>query len=161
MPAAEDRFFVDTNVLLYSVDAAQAQRYDRARAWLAALWETGKGRLSWQVLHEFYVNAERKAGMARKPARDQVEAFAQWRPVEMSLGLIRRGWQWMDRAQLSYWDSLIVAAAERAGCAWLLSEDFQAGRRFASVTIVNPFLQTPEEFGLEPGSSAGLRQPPR
>ena len=147
MPAA-DRFFVDTNVLLYSVDSSQPEKQAQARHWLAALWEQGAGRLSWQVLHEFYANAERKVRVARLPARKTVEVFAQWQPAGMSLGVIQQGWRWMDHAQLSYWDSLIVAAAERAGCGWLLSEDFQSGRSFGPVTVVNPFLQTPEDFGL-------------
>ena len=147
MPAA-NRFFVDTNLLLYSVDSSQPEKQEQARLWLTILWEQGAGRLSWQVLHEFYANAERKMRVARLPARAVVETFVQWRPVEMSLGLIQRGWRWMDQARLSYWDSLIVAAAEKAACVWLLSEDFQAGRRFSSVTVVNPLLQTPEEFGL-------------
>jgi predicted nucleic acid-binding protein len=147
MPAA-DRFFVDTNVLLYSVDGSEAAKQAPARAWLELLWENAAGRLSWQVLHEFYANAGRKAGLARPAARKLVEAFAQWAPVETSLGLIQQGWRWMDRAQLAYWNSLIVAAAERAGCAWLLSEDFQQGRRFGAVTVVNPFSREPAEFGL-------------
>ena len=58
----------------------------------------------------------------------------------------------MDQAQLTYWDGLIVAAAEQAGCAWLLSEDFQAGRKLGRVTVVNPFHDRPEHFGLEPNS---------
>ncbi len=147
MPAAE-LFFVDTNILLYSVDASQRDKQAQARAWLALLWENAAGRLSWQVLHEFYANAERKARLARPAARKLVEAFAQWQPVETTLGLLQQGWQWMDRAQLSYWDSLIVAAAERAGCRWLLSEDFQAGQTFGSVTVVNPFSREPAAFGL-------------
>jgi len=52
------------------------------------------------------------------------------------------------KAQLYFWDSLIVAAAERAGCARLLSEDFEDGRSFEAVTVVNPFVHTPDEFGL-------------
>jgi len=147
MPAA-DLFFVDTNVLLYSVDSSDPQKQTAARNWLTLLWEHAAGRLSWQVLHEFYANAGRKAGLARPAARKLVEAFARWQPVETTLGLIQQGWQWSDQAQLSYWDSLIVAAAERAGCAWLLSEDFQPARRFGSLTVVNPFLRGPSDFGL-------------
>ena len=64
----------------------------------------------------------------------------------MTLGLIQRAWRWTDQAQVSYWDGLIVAAAERAGCAWLLSEDFQSGRTFGDVTVVNPFLHEPKDF---------------
>ena len=51
-------------------------------------------------------------------------------------------------AGIPYWDSLIVASAETADCAWLLSEDIQAGQRFNAVTVVNPFRSGPEEFGL-------------
>ncbi len=58
----------------------------------------------------------------------------------------------MDTAQLSFWDALIVAAAERRGCQWLLSEDFQAGRKIGPVTVVNPFRALPEEFGLQNGA---------
>jgi predicted nucleic acid-binding protein len=85
----------------------------------------------------------------KKTARQLVEDFGQWRSLpEMTLGLIRRAWHWNDQAQLSYWDGLILAAAERMECAWLLSEDFQTGRRYGRVTIISPFLRTPEEFGL-------------
>ena len=122
--------FVDTNVLLYSVDASQPQKQRQARAWVAVLWEQGSGLLSWRVLHEFYVNALRKMPVPPPQARKFVETLAQWQPVETSLGLIKQAWHWTDQAQLSYWDSLIVAAAERAGCSRLLSEDFQPGRRF-------------------------------
>ena len=146
-----DRFFVDTNVLLYSLDARLPEKQERARLWLTFLWKRGTGRLSWQVVHEFNANAERKIGVAREPARKVAETFAQWQPMGMSLRIMQRGWHWIDQAQLSYWDGLIVAAAEWAGCAWLLSEDFQAGRRFGPITVVNPFLRSPDEFGLEDG----------
>lgn len=143
---AAERFFVDTNVLLYSVDPADAAKQRAARQWLKVLWENGAGCLSWQVLNEFYVNAVQKLKTPSPKARRLVEAFALWQPVETSLGLIERGWYWMDEAQLSYWDSLIVAASERAGCAWLLSEDFQEGRKFGDVAVVNPFRSHPAGF---------------
>jgi len=147
MPAGE-RFFVDTNVLLYSSDPRDPSKQDAARQWLGALWEHEAGCLSWQVLHEFIVNAIRKLRTPAPQARNLVEVFTLWRPVDTSLGLIRRAWHWMDEAQLPYWDSLIVAAAERGGCAWLLSEDFQAGRKLGAVAIVNPFQSLPHDFGL-------------
>jgi predicted nucleic acid-binding protein len=155
--SAGDRFFVDTNVLLYSLDASSPEKQQAARGWLGALWDSGVGALSWQVLHEFYVNAVRKVRASKPLARQLTEDFAQWRPPEMTIGLIHRAWHWSDQAQLSYWDSLILAAAERMECAWLLSEDFQAGRRYGAVTIVNPFLRDPEEFGLTPPARRGNR----
>jgi len=143
-----ERFFVDTNVLLYSLDPADRAKQRAAQRWLAAVWEQGSGSLSWQVLHEFYVNAIRKVGAPKTKARATVEAFSLWHPVETCLGLIGRAWHWMDEAQLTYWDGLIVAAAEQSGSAWLLSEDFQVGRKFGMVTVVSPFCAEPHEFGL-------------
>ena len=156
--SADVRFFVDTNVLLYSVDVSAPKKQQAARVWLDALWASGTGVLSWQVLHEFYANAVRKIRVPVKPARQLVEDFAERQPVQMTAGQIRRGWHWIDRAQLSYWDGLIVAASEQMQCAWLLSEDFQAGQRFGTVTIVNPFLATPVEFGLENDGSRKTRR---
>ena len=52
---------------------------------------------------------------------------------------IERAWYWMDEAQVTYWDGLILGAAERLGCTVLLSEDFQAGRVCGTVRVVNPF----------------------
>ena len=146
--SADERFFVDTSVLLYSADPADPHRQREARRWLKALWEQGAGSLSWQVLHEFYVNAIRKLKVPSPKARATVDAFSSWRPVEMGFGSIQRAWRWMDEAQLSYWDALIVAAAEQAGCAWLLSEDFQTGRKFGPVTVVHPFEGQPGQFNL-------------
>ena len=145
-----ERFFVDTNVLLYAVDPAVQEKQEAARQWLACLWNTASGSVSWQVLHEFYVNAIRKIGMPLAPARGVIEAYSAWHPVENSLGLVRQAWHWMDEAGLSYWDALIVAAAERAGCAYLLSEDFQDGRVLGKLAVLNPFRARPEDFRLRP-----------
>ena len=135
--------FVDTNVLLYSFDSRQPRKREQASEWLSVLWQTGSGRLSWQVLHEFYANAIRKTGTPAREARKALTLFTQWQPAAVTLGLIDRAWYWMDEAQLSYWDSLILASAERYGCPWLLSEAFQAGRKYESLIVVNPFEQAP------------------
>jgi|ERR1035441_1764292 predicted nucleic acid-binding protein len=149
MSAAANCFFVDTNVLLYSVDASEAAKRARARQWMDALWATDAGRLSWQVLNEFYWNAVGKMKTPAVLARENVETLALWQPVDFGLGLLQRAWYWMDRASVSYWDALILAAAETAGCTYLLSEDFQAGRRFDLLTVVNPFLTAPEDFDFK------------
>jgi predicted nucleic acid-binding protein len=146
--SAVERFFLDTNVLLYSLDPADPRKQAAARTWIDALWAEGNGRLSWQVLHEFYVNAVRKVRVRQSQAREIVEIFAAWQSLDTTVGLIQRAWYWMDNAQLSYWDALIVAAAERTSCAWLLTEDLQTGRAFGGVTILNPFERSPQEFGL-------------
>jgi predicted nucleic acid-binding protein len=147
MSAAKPVFFFDTNVLLYWLDAKNAAKQQAARQWVLAAWEGGQGRVSWQVLNEFYSNAVGKLGAPPREARAMVEVFASLAPGEFSLGLIRRAWHWADSARLPYGDGLIVASAEAAGCAWLLSEDFQSGRKFGAVTVVNPFREDPAKFG--------------
>lgn len=141
-------FFVDSNLLLYYVDPTNPNKRARAAEWLKALWMTGGGRLSWQVLHEFYCNAVKKMGLAPDAARDIVKNLSHWTPVDSSLGLIQQAWEWMETGQLSYWDALILAAAERSGARYLLSEDFQPGRRYAQVQVLDPFDNSPSDFGL-------------
>jgi predicted nucleic acid-binding protein len=144
--SAGDVFFVDSNVLLYSVDPVNSAKRGRATEWLDALWMAGAGRLSWQVLHEFYWNAVRKMGLDAASAREMVEDISHWRPVDTSLGLIQEAWNWADVTQVAYWDALILAAAQRSGARHLLSEDFQSGRRYQDIQIVNPFEHSPSEF---------------
>lgn len=140
--------FVDTNILLYSVDVRASPKRVVASTWLAGLWSTGAGRLSWQVLNEFYENATRKFALPTAVARHTATRYALWNPVSFSLPVLERAWHWIDHAQISYWDALIVAAAEHSGARWLLTEDLQAGMRFDSVTVVNPFTTIPEELGF-------------
>jgi len=90
---------------------ADSRKQARAMEWLEALWVPGSGCLSCQVLHEFYWNAVRKMRLEPPRARDIVEDLAHWRPVDTSLGLIQQAWHWVDSAQLTYWDALILAAA--------------------------------------------------
>jgi predicted nucleic acid-binding protein len=148
MNGAPDNFFVDTNVLVYYFDRMEMAKHRRAQQWVEPLWANKSGRLSWQVLHELYATAIRKAVVPVRDARAAVEAFVQWRPAALGLATLRRAWHWMDQAQLHYWDALVLAAAEQSECRWLLSEDFQAGRKFDTVTVINPFERAPEEFGL-------------
>ena len=76
MPAG-DRFFVDTNVLLYEIDASEPKKRSQAHSWIDMLWEENSGALSWQVLHEFYMNATRKLRSSASHARSVVELFTQ------------------------------------------------------------------------------------
>jgi len=138
-----DRYFVDSNVFLYIFDQTDHAKRDRAEAWLARLWDDSLGALSWQVIQEFYWNALRKYRATPRQARAYVYLMSQWRPPAVTLTLIERAWQWNDQAQVTFWDGLIVAAAELTQSRFLLSEDFQAGRQFDSVTVVNPFETPP------------------
>jgi len=139
-----DRYFVDTNVILYTYDDLVPFKRDRAEAWLQWLWLNASGALSWQVIQESYWNAVRKFGIHPDRIRSHVKMLAEWNPPDVTIGMIERAWYWTDQAQISFWDAMIVAAAERTRCRWLLSEDFQTGREFGSLTVVNPFEQAPQ-----------------
>jgi len=138
-----EAFFVDSNLLLYYIDPQDVGKQARAAEWLDHLWLSGTGRLSWQVLHEFYWNAVKKMRLEPAAARQIVEDLAHWKPVDTSIGLIQQAWHWMDSAQIPYWDALIVAAAQRSGAAYLLSEDFQSGRDYEGVCVLDPFAHSP------------------
>lgn len=138
--------FVDTNVLVYRRDAGQGEKQSRADAWMERLWSERSGRLSYQVLEEYYVTVTSKLrpGLDAESARNDVRALLAWHPVGVDAGVIRGAWVLQDRYKLSWWDSLIVAAAQGADCRVLLSEDFQDGQELGEVRVVNPFQHAPE-----------------
>jgi predicted nucleic acid-binding protein len=146
---AGELVFVDTNVLLYVFDGANQVKHAAARNWVDHLWSSGCGRLSWQVLNECYENAVRKIGAPPRLVRAAVETYADWGMAQFSLPMLQRAWYWTDRAGLRYWDALILAAAEATGCRYLLSEDFQEGRSYGSVHVINPFHADPAAFLLQ------------
>lgn len=146
--SAADRYFVDSNLILYYVDPINSQKQARAVEWLEALWVAGAGCLSWQVLHEFYWNAVRKMRLEPARAGAIVEDLAHWKPVDTTVGLVQQAWHWTDAAQLTYWDALIVAAAQRAGARYLLSEDFQSNRYYDEILVLNPFEHSASDFAL-------------
>jgi predicted nucleic acid-binding protein len=129
--------------LLYAYDVSDEAKRERARSWMDWLWQSAAAHISWQVLQEFYYNAVLKLGVSPDQARLAVGAWSEWRPPDVTLGLFERAWFWTDQARITFWDALIVAAAERTGCSWLLSEDFQTGRQFGAITVVNPFKNEP------------------
>lgn len=135
--------FVDTNVLIYALDEADPKKQEAARAWRAELWKSRRGRISYQVLQEFYVKVTRKWPRARPAARAEVRDLLAWRPVAVDAGQLERAWTLQDRYQLSFWDALIVAVARSASCPYLLTEDLQADQNLDGVTVINPFLCDP------------------
>jgi predicted nucleic acid-binding protein len=138
--------FVDTNVLLYAVDQAEENKHNAAKAWREHLWNTKRGRLSFQVLQEFYANVLRRWPDSAASARLEVVDLLSWLPVSIDGWILTSGWELQDRYKISFWDSLIVAAALASNCAFLLSEDFQHGQRLGALVVVNPFRVAPGEI---------------
>ena len=137
--------FVDTNVLLYGEDAADAMKQAQALAWLGELWKRRCGRLSTQVLNEFYVNATRRAKppMPAGDARAEVRRYQRWQPWQVDHATVESAWAIESRYKLGYGDALIVSAAQHLGCEIVLSADMQHEQRIDGVQIINPFRVGP------------------
>jgi predicted nucleic acid-binding protein len=114
-----------------------------ARSLLERLWLKGNGILSTQVLQEFYVNVRRKAQqpITVEQARALVFDYLAWNPVVNDGADLLAAIDLEKRYQLSFWDSLIVAAARKSGASIIYSEDFNHGQQFGPVEVRNPFLE--------------------
>ncbi len=112
------------------------------------LWKTARGRLSFQVLQDYYVTVtERlKPGLPPNMARSDVRSLWAWHPVPVDDRVIDGAWLLQDRYRLSWWDSLIVSAAKVAECRFLLTEDLQDTQELGKVRIISPFGITPESI---------------
>src|SRR5215472_17117195 len=105
-----DRFFVDTNVLLYRFGDADPVKRKLSEEWFLWLWSENAGRLSWQVIFEFYSNVVRRTATPAATARAAVDHLVTWNPEPPHHATIQRAWHWCDAAKIHFWDALIVAA---------------------------------------------------
>lgn len=133
--------FVDTNVLLYAVSSAKADRAKAVRA--AALLDESDLALSVQVLQEFYVQATRAgatAPLSHASAVAFLSTLLRFPVQETTVPLLRAALATRERWRLSYWDAAIVEAARLAGCDTICTEDLQHGQDFGGVRVLNPFV---------------------
>jgi len=135
-----DKAFLDTNILVYAHEPNTGIKHERARALIEEIWITGGGVLSTQVLQELSVNLRRK--MARpwtvEETRNLISDYMNWQIVVNTPDSVIEALAIEANYQISFWDALIVHAAERAGAAILYSEDFSDGQTYGSVRVVNP-----------------------
>lgn len=138
-----ERFFVDTNVLVYAHDAGSGARHGAACELVARLWDERSGVLSTQVLQELAVNVRRKAQrpMPAAELRRVAEDYLCWTVVVNDGDATLRALEGAERHGISFWDALIVDAANQAGAALLYSEDLNHGQRYGAVRVSNPFLE--------------------
>jgi predicted nucleic acid-binding protein len=136
-----DLVFADANFLIYVRDERDAGKQARAAAWHDHLWREAVGRTSVQVVSEFYVNLKRMAGrrLTAEEAWREAERYLAWQPRAIDAELLRAARSVEQRYRISWWDSMIVAAARLQECAILLTEDLQDGGVFGTVTVRSPF----------------------
>jgi len=136
-----DRIFVDSNIFVYARDASEKRKQPIAEEKLQQLWGDRSGRISAQVLNEYYVTVTRKLdpGLTPVEAQSDVRSLAAWKPLPVDSNLIQDAFEIEGRYGLSWWDSLIVAAAETLGCERILSEDLSRDQRYNGIEVINPF----------------------
>jgi predicted nucleic acid-binding protein len=133
--------FVDSNILIYSQDATDSHKQARAQDWLEHLWQNRSGRISYQVLREVYLNLTRKVPnpLPAPRVRALVRLFFPWNPRPQDSEFFEVAWDVETRFQLSWWDSMIVAAAHLSECRFLLTEDLQNRMQLNDLTVIDPF----------------------
>lgn len=138
--------FVDTNILLYAKDSSEPAKQPVAEALMRELWERRNGRISTQVLNEYFVNATQKLspGLSKAEAWSDIEALIEWEPQPIDGAVLQRAYPVSIRYGLSWWDSLIVAAAVITGCEEMISEDLSADQVFDGIRVFNPFAKPGE-----------------
>jgi predicted nucleic acid-binding protein len=134
-----DRSFLDTNILVYAHDVGAPDKQGKSRELIARLADSGDGVISTQVLQEFYVATTRKLGVAPIAAKGVLKTFSVFEIVQISAKLIHEAIDCSILNQLSFWDSLILAAASSAGCSTVLSEDLSSNQTILGVKVRNPF----------------------
>ena len=131
------RVFFDTNVLLYLYSGADLAK--QAHAQRLALEHVGRIVVSTQVVQEFYTAGRRKIGMPQSELEEAVQELLVLPLVMTGPPEIRAAIRFEQRYRISFWDALIVAAAESGGADMLFTEDLNDGQQYGSVMARNPF----------------------
>lgn len=133
--------FIDTNILVYAHDAASGIKYEQAKSLLRQLWIDKTGVLSTQVLQEFYVTVRKKVLQPgdSETAKRWISYYLNWQLVENDGPAILRAIAIEERYKTSFWDALIIQAANKAGAQLLYSEDLNHEQIYGNVQVKNPF----------------------
>jgi len=137
-----EKYFVDTNILIYAHDRSAGLKHERARQLIERLWTSGQGVLSTQVLQELCVNLRRKVAnpVPVDEIRGLIRDYLSWEIVVNTPEAVIQALEIEVRYKTSFWDALILQAAEQSGAAVLYSEDLAAKQTYGTVRVVNPLL---------------------
>ena len=138
-----DRFFLDTNIFVYSFDRSAPAKAGKAENLIAKAIETQKGVVSYQVVQEFFNVALKRFSHPMRVADAEQYLGTVFRPllsVHSSASLYGEALRLQAKTGLSWFDSLIVSAALQANCDLVFTEDLRHGQRFGGLRVENPFL---------------------
>jgi predicted nucleic acid-binding protein len=138
-----DRFFLDTNLFVYTFDGTAPAKAKKSAQLIRRAADTGEGIISYQVVQEFFNVAFRRFAQPMSMAEAEQYLITVLRPllaVHSSPAIYFAALRIAEKHRISWYDSLIVAAAVEGQCERLYSEDFQHGRNIEGVRIENPFV---------------------
>lgn len=130
--------FLDTNILIYALDADEPEKQQRSRSLLIDLGRTRSGVISTQILQEVFSVAVRRLKLSPLGARAVVRDLQAYETVQVSPALIASAMDCVILQRISIGDALVVAAAAAAGCRTLYTEDMQSGATILGVRVENP-----------------------
>src|SRR5271169_3893230 len=136
------RFFLDTNLFVYTFDAKAPAKAKKAGQLIRQAADTGEGIISYQVVQEFFSVALRRFAQPMSVAEAEQYLITVLRPllaVHSSPAIYFEALRIAERHRMPWYDSLIVAAAVEGQCGKIYSEDFQHGRLIEGLRIENPF----------------------
>ena len=133
------KIFLDTNILLYALDQNDKDKQKKARKVVKHASEQNTSVISTQILQEFYIASTSKLGVEPLLAKSIVHSFENMEVVQIDPYLIGEAIDTSILNKISFWDSLVVVAAEGAKCETLYTEDLNAGQIIRGVKIENPF----------------------
>lgn len=134
------KVFIDTNILVYSLDKHDPEKQKQARELLKKAAIEYSGVISTQVLQEFYVTATRKLSVEPLLVKEMVSAFNNFETVLITTEIIKDAIDCSILQKISFWDSLIITAAEKSLCEMVWTEDLNNGQIIKNIKINNPFL---------------------
>ncbi len=139
-----DNVFVDTNILIYAHDMDAGSKHDVAVSIIKNIWEEETGVISTQVMQEFYINVTRKIPnpLTHARARGIIVNYFSWHVELIGPHTILSASEIEERYLLSFWNSLIIAAACQVKAKKILTEDLTHGQIIEGILIENPFLKT-------------------
>ena len=135
-----DKYFVDTNILIYAHDNTVGEKHGRAKALIEELWRDRTGVVSTQVLQELAVNLRRKAGrpLDSRTTREIVADYLTWQVIVNGAESILGALDFEERYQVSFWDALVLYAANMSGAEVVYSEDLADGQTYGTARVDNP-----------------------
>lgn len=134
------KIFIDTNILVYSMDRHAPEKRENCRSLLKKVVREFTGVISTQVMQEFYVAGTQKLKAYPLTVKDILHAMQRFEVVIITPEIIKEAIDCSIIARISFWDALIVTAAENARCEKLWSEDLNNGQIIRGVRIENPLL---------------------